>query len=120
GADQLRAVLAEQRGEGLVRLEHGFEAADRLGSRRPLATAIGMEANVGGQHSRERGHVAAARGGEESLGQFDAAPLLYLEARPGLADMAARPRRELAAGGRVAVESPRDLFEVDPEHVVQQ
>ena len=46
--------------------------------------------------------------------------LLHLEARPRLAHMAARPRGELAAGGRVAPDRRRDFLEVQPEHVVQQ
>ena len=103
-----------------MELHDGIEAEDRLRRCRTLAAAVGMDADVGRQHRAERLHVAAARGGEEGLGELEAALLLHLEARPRLADMGARPGGELAAGGRVALDGGRDLLEAQPEHVVQQ
>ena len=78
------------------------------------------DADIGRQHRAKRLHVAAARSGEEGFGELQATLFLHLEARPRLADMAARAGGELAAGGGVALDGGRDLLEVQPEHVVQQ
>ena len=103
-----------------VDLHDGIEAEDRLQGCRTLAAAVGMDADIGRQHRAQRLHVAAARGGEEGLGKLEATLLFHLEARSRLADMGARAGRELAAGGRVALDGGRDLLESQPEHIVQQ
>lgn len=98
----------------------GIEAGDGLHGRRTLAAAIGMNADISRQHRGERFHVAAARGGEESIGKLQAAFFLYPEARPRFADMGARAGSELAAGGGVTLDGGRDFLETQPEHVMQQ
>jgi hypothetical protein len=101
-------------------LHDGIEAENWLHGCRPLAAAVGMNTDIGRQHRGKRFHVAAARGGEESLGRLKAAVFVDLEARPRLADMGARPRSELAAGRRITRDGGCDFLEFKPEHIVQQ
>ena len=103
-----------------MNLHDGIETEDRLRGCRTLAAAVGMNADISRQHRAKRLHIAAARGGEEGLGKREATLLLDLEARPRLADVAARAGSELAAGRRVALDGGRDLLESQPEHIVQQ
>ena len=57
-------------------LHDGLEAEDRLHGCRTLATAVGMDTDIGRQHRSECVHIAAARGGEEGLGKLEATLLL--------------------------------------------
>ena len=115
-----RPLLAEHHGQRLVHPHHRVEAEDRPRRRGPLAAAVGVQADIGGEHRAERRHVAVARRGEEGLGDREAALLLHPEARAGLADVGPGARGELPAGGRAAPDRRRDLLEADPEDVVQQ
>ena len=103
-----------------MKLHDGLESEHRLRGCRTLAAAVGMNTDIGRQHRAQRLHVAAARSGEERLGELEAALLFHLEARSRLADVSARTRSELAAGRRVTLDGRGDLVEVQPEHVVQQ
>src|SRR5260221_14508830 len=101
-------------------LHDGIEADDRLHGCRTLAAAVRMNTDIGCQHRRKRFHVAAARGGEESLGKLKATLFVDLEARSRFADMAARPGSEPAAGGRITLDGGGDFLKSQPEHIVQQ
>ena len=103
-----------------MHLHHGIESDDGLDRRRSLAAAIGMNADIGRQHSRQRFHVTVPRGGEESLGELEATAFVHLEARPRLTHMGARAGGELAASSRITPDSRPDFVESEPEHIVQQ
>src|SRR5262245_5865800 len=98
----------------------GIESNNGLCGRRPIAAAVGVQANVGRQHCAKRLHVAAAGSSKESLGKLEAALFLHLEARPCLADMRARAACELATRSRVTLDGRGDFLEAEPEHIVQQ
>ena len=120
GMNQFRSIGPETSRQIFVKLDDGLEAEDRLRGCRTLAAAVGMDTDIGCQHRTQSLHIAAARGGEESLGKLDAALLLHLEARSRLADMGARTSGELPASGRVTPDGGGDFLEAQPEHVVQQ
>src|SRR5579885_1204245 len=119
-AHELRAVSLEQGGQPLVQFDDAIEPEDRLPGGGALAAAVGMEADIGGEHRAERRHVAVARRGEEGIRKLEAALLLHLEARARLADMDAGAACKLTAGGAIALDRRRHLVEAEAEHVVQQ
>ena len=104
----------------LTHLHDGIEADHRLQRCRPLAAAVGVDADVGCKHCAERFHVAVARGGEERFGELHAALSVDFEALSRLAHMAAGAGGKLAAGRRIAADGGGDFVEFHPEHVVQQ
>src|SRR5262245_33597713 len=106
--------------QSLLELEDGIEADEWPRRCRTLATTVRVNADIGRQHAGKRFHVAAARGGKESIGEFEPVLLVDLEARSRLANMAARAGRELPRSRRIAPNGGCDLLEFQPEHIVQQ
>jgi len=85
-----------------------------------LAAAVGVEHGILGEQMRQRRGIAARGGGAEGLRHPLALGGSDGEARPGLAHMLARPRRQLPTGGLAAAQCPGDLGKSHLEDVVQQ
>ena len=90
-AHEFRAIIVSNWHTEAMKFHDDIESNNQLHRSRPLATAVGMDADVSPWNSAQHLHVAAARGhGEEEPRQAGPALLLDLEARSGLADMGAR------------------------------
>ena len=100
-------------------------AGDLLGAdQRPRqrarpAAAVADQDRAGREHGDQPLHVALARGGEEARGERVALLGIGVEARPLLADAAARAAEDLAAVGLGLAEHLADLRERVVEGVAQ-
>ena len=114
---QQRGVLACDAGE---EAHHFFRAVDRVERRGALAAAIAVKHDVFRQNFRQTLHVARRRRLLKRRSQ--AMPVLMRsgKTRPPGFDVAARTRRELAAGRLGAAQRLAHLRKIEAEHIVQQ
>ena len=106
------------RGEAEQRLDDACRAAQRMAQGRHLATAIGVEHHVVGQHAGQRRDITLCDGRDESAAQTLTLLGDALETRARGAYMFTGTCRKLATGGRLAFERSADGFEIDVEHIV--
>jgi hypothetical protein len=106
--------------DALVEAEDAIPADDRMQRAAPLAAAVGMEHGILREQARQRVDVAGGHGLDEGVRERARLAVARRVARPILADVRARPRRQLAAGALAVIERRGHGRVVHVEDVVEQ